>query len=225
MDAALYAYPDVDRPWVRTNFVATVDGSSQDSEGVSGALGGDADHRAFTIMRSLADLVLVTAGTARAEGYGPIDVDDLDADLLAGRTPLLALVTRSLDVPEALRTDGVLVITSRSADADAVAGLRADGVDVLQHGQDDVDWPAVLDDLHARGLDHVLCEGGPSLHGELTVADLVDDVCVTIAPVMAAGRGQRIAHADTGVTREMTLAHAVVEDDVVLARWVRARAS
>lgn len=223
MNAELYAYPDSARPWIRTNFVATVDGSSQDSDGVSGSLGGDADQRAFTIMRSLADLVLVSAGTARAEGYGPVDPADLDPVLTGGVPPVLAVVSRSLDVPAALRVRGVVVITSRAADTRAVEGLRADGVEVLQHGDEDVAWTEVLEELASRGLTRLLCEGGPSLHSELLAADLVDEVCLTIAPVMASGQGQRIAHAEAPVDRAMTLGHAVAVDGVLLTRWVRER--
>ena len=211
MDSSLYAYPDDDRTWVRVTFVATLDGSAQDADGVSGSLGGAPDKEAFDVMRALADVVLVTAGTARAEGYGPIDAP-----------PVLALASRSLDVPAALRVDGVLVVTSRSADPDAVEALRADGVEVLQHGDDEVDWPSALADLRSRGLTRVLCEGGPSLHGELAALDLVDELCLTIAPVLAGGDGRRIAHGPPA-GREMRLGHVVQRDDVLLTRWVRAR--
>src|SRR5437763_6912934 len=63
--------PVVDgRPMVRLNMIAAVDGATA-VDGRSGALGGPADHRVFAALRSLADVVLVAAGTVRAEGYGP----------------------------------------------------------------------------------------------------------------------------------------------------------
>ncbi|MCL8251036.1 dihydrofolate reductase family protein [Aeromicrobium fastidiosum] len=208
--ARLYAYPATDRPWVRTNFVATVDGAAHGADGVSGTLGGEADKRVFGVLRSLADVVLVGAGTARDEGYGPADVP-------------IALVTRSLDVPDALRVPGTVVVTTADAPRDRLDAL-GDDVDVVARGTGAIDWTAVLDEFTTRGWLHVLCEGGPSLHGELVGLDLVDEVCLTVAPVVAAGPAPRIAHTDQAVDRSMTLGHALAVDDVLLTRWVRDRA-
>ena len=206
----LYAYPSTDRPWVRSNFVATIDGAAHGADGVSGSLGGAADEQVFGVLRSLADVVLVGAGTARDEGYGPADVP-------------IAVVSRRLDVPEALLVPGTLVVTTAAAPADRLAELRRT-VDVIALGEDGIDWPGVLDQLAARGLTRVLCEGGPSLHGELVGHDLVDEICLTVAPVLASGPAPRIAHSTDAVDRPMTLAHAIAADDVLLTRWVRARA-
>jgi riboflavin biosynthesis pyrimidine reductase len=208
--ARLYAYPIADRPWVRSNFVATIDGAAHGADGVSGSLGGAADEQVFGVLRSLADVVLVGAGTARDEGYGPADVP-------------IAVVSRRLDVPSGLLVPGTLVITTADAPADRIDEL-AGTVDVIALGEGAIDWPAVLDQLAARGLDHVLCEGGPSLHGELVGHDLVDEICLTVAPVLAAGSAPRIAHTADALDRPMTLAHAIAADDVLLTRWVRARA-
>jgi len=206
----LYACPAVDRPWVRTNFVATIDGAAYAEDGRSGSLGGDIDTRVFHVLRSLADVIVVGAGTARTEGYGP------------GDRPI-AVVSRSLDVPERLVVPGQVVITTTDAPADKVADLRRT-VDVITAGEGRIDWPVVLDELSRRGWNHVLCEGGPTLHGELVGLDLVDEVCLTIAPVMASGDAPRIAHGTGGTGRPMTLGHAVDVDGILLTRWVRARA-
>lgn len=205
----LYAYPETDRPWVRTNFVATLDGAAQGSDGVSGSLGGEIDTRVFTVLRELADVVVVGAGTARAEGYGPADVP-------------IAIVSRSLDVPEALMTPGQIVITTADAPEASVARLR-DVVDVIAVGTGVIDWNAAMEALASRGLTHVLCEGGPSLHGDLVDLDLVDEVCLTVAPVLAAGAAPRIAHGSSAADRAMSLGHAITVDDVLLTRWVRDR--
>lgn len=207
--ADLYAYPDIDRPWVRSNFVATLDGAAHAADGVSGSLGGQVDTRVFGVLRSLADVVVVGAGTARAEAYGVGDVP-------------IAVVSRSLDVPEALIVPGQLVITSADAPQDALEQL-AEKVDVIAVGTGAIDWTAVLSALDARGLRRVLCEGGPSLHGDLVALDLIDEVCLTIAPVLAAGDAPRIAHGDGAVDRPMSLGHAIAVDNVLLTRWVRHR--
>ena len=210
MDPDLYAYPDTDRPWVRTNFVCTVDGAAYDADGLTASLGGDADKEVFQLLRRLADVVIVGAGTARIEKYR------------TSRTPL-ALVSRRLDIPDDLVGPGLIVITTTDAPADRVDALRAAGVDVIAHGEMEVDWTAVLDELQARSWRHVLCEGGPTLHGDLVTHDLVDEVCLTIAPTLTSGDAPRIAHSRHAVTHGMRLGHAVPVGDVLLTRWVRDR--
>lgn len=210
MDEALYAYPEVDRPWVRTNFVSTVDGAAYDVTGVTGTLGGDIDSEVFQLLRRLADVVVVGAGTARIEGYRPADVP-------------IAVVSLSLDIPEPLRVPGQVVLTTTDAPPDRRAALRDAGVEVVAHGEVEIDWSAVLADLDARGWRKVLCEGGPTLHGELLRRDLVDEVCLTIAPVVGSGDAPRIAHSRHAVHHDMTLGHAEAVGDVLLTRWVRDR--
>src|SRR5680860_874864 len=77
----MYAYPPSRAPWIRTNFVSTLDGAAYAADGLSGSLGGPADTRVFELLRSLADVIIVGAGTARAEGYGPVKPGEVDADL------------------------------------------------------------------------------------------------------------------------------------------------
>lgn len=211
IDPALYAYPDVDRAWVRVNFVSSVDGSAQGADGVSGTLGTDADQATFDLLRDLCDVVLVSAGTARAEDYGPVD------------DGVLALVSRSLDVPERLRVPEVLVVAPADVDGDKIDALEAAGVEVLTTGDADIDWPAVLDELGRRGLRRVLCEGGPSLLGTLTTLDLVDELCLTLSPVLVAGEGRRISVSDETTDVPLRLAHALDVEGTLLTRWVRDR--
>ena len=101
----LYAYPATDRPWVRTTFVSTLDGAATGTDGKSGTLGGETDTRLFGLLRSLADVLVVGAGTARAEGYADFAVDtDLRTRLGLSPAPTMALVSRSLGIPSSLRT-------------------------------------------------------------------------------------------------------------------------
>jgi len=222
--ADLYAYPDTVRPWVRTNFVASVDGAAQDPDGVSGGLGGEPDARVFKVLRSLCDVVVVGAGTVRAEGYRPISADSVHRELREGLAPapLLAVVSRNLGIPDALVVPGTIVITTASS-PDAMRARLAETVDVIVAGEQEVDWAAVLDVFAARGLSRVLCEGGPSLHGALIEHDVVDEVCVTISPQLVAGTGKRVAHSASPVPRELRLGHCVEDEGVLLTRWVRDR--
>lgn len=205
----LYAYPESARPWVRTNFVSTLDGAAYAGDGKSGSLGGDIDTQVFSVLRSLADVVLVGAGTARTEGYKPSSLP-------------IAIVSRSLDIPEALLVPGQVVITTADAPPARIDSLR-ETVDVIAEGIGHIDWLAVLDNFAARGWPNVLCEGGPTLHGDLTALDLVDEVCLTIAPTLAAGPAPRIAHGRQAWDRPMRLGHVFDVDDVLLTRWVRDR--
>ncbi|MGI9085342.1 MAG: dihydrofolate reductase family protein [Aeromicrobium sp.] len=211
MDPDLYAYPDTDRPWLRTNFVCTVDGGAYDAEGVTASLGGDADHEVFQLLRRLADVVMVGAGTARVEKYG------------TSSSRPLALVSRRLDIPDDLVGPKLVVITTTDAPAGRISQLRDAGVDILAFGEMEVDWAALLDEFTARGWHRVLCEGGPTLHGDLVTRDLVDEVCLTIAPTMTSGDAPRIAHSRHPVIHDMRLGHSVAVGDVLLTRWVRNR--
>ena len=210
MDPDLYAYPVTDRPWLRTNFVSTVDGAAHDVSGVTASLGGDADQEVFQLLRKLADVVMVGAGTARIEKY-------------RSSSKPLALVSRRLDIPERVIGPNLIVITTTDAPSDRVNALRAAGAEVMAYGEIDIEWSAVLDDFDARGWRHILCEGGPTLHGDLVSKDLVDEVCLTIAPTLTSGDAPRIAHSRLAVDHAMTLAHAVPVGDVLLTRWVRDR--
>ena len=226
--AEVYAHPvraddrGAPRPWVRLNFVSTVDGSVTGSEGVSGDLGGSADHDAYMAMRNACDVVLVGAGTARAEEYGRITPESVDVARrgAAGLAPVpaLAVVSARLDVPTSLLGDGTVVVTTTRAAADP--GLEAD---LLAVGDEEIDWPAALAAFAERGWHRVLCEGGPHLAGTLAAADLVDEVCLTVAPELAGGDGPRLTNGAPPLGRPLRLGHVVVAGDVLLTRWLRDR--
>ncbi|GAA2090556.1 pyrimidine reductase family protein [Aeromicrobium tamlense] len=222
--ADLYAYPESHKPWLRTNFVASVDGGVQNSQGLSGTLGGEQDARLFQVLRSLADVVVVGAGTARAEGYRPIGADAIHETLREDRprVPQLAVVSRHLDIPESLLTPGLMVITPAASDAERRQEL-SQSVEVIVAGEHEVDWPAVLDAFAARGLDRILCEGGPDLHGTLVDLDLVDEVCLTVSPHLLGGAAKRMTEGARPVELPMRLGHAIDDDGVLLTRWVRDR--
>lgn len=219
----LYAYPDdLERPWMRTDFVSTVDGAAWTRDGTSGDLGGSVDKAAFSMMRDLADVIVVGAGTARIEGYRALTEKSVDQGVRArhGLTPIPALVvvSRGLDIPAALIDGGAVVLTSADAPAQRLADLQ-ERADVIIAGGDHIDWSTALGVFDQRGWRRVLCEGGPSLHGDLLAAGAVDEICLTIAPTVASGPAARIAHAADPIDRSARLGHAVTVDDVLLTRW------
>lgn len=221
----LYAFPETDRPWLRANFVSTIDGAAYGLEGKTGSLGGEADHDVFTMQRNLCDVVLVGAGTTRTEGYRAITAKTVDGEvrrsLGLAPVPVLAVVSHSLRLPASLNVAGTIVITTQH-DLAAHGGLLADGVSTIVAGASKIDWPSAFATLGDRGLRKINCEGGPTLHGDLVASDLVDEICLTIDPSLAAGSAPRISHSPSAVHRTMRVAHVRQVGDVVLTRYLRA---
>lgn len=226
--AACYAYPD--GLWVRANMVTSLDGAVA-VDGRAGGLSGAADRLLFHVLRSLADVILVGAGTARAERYGLAKPGSTWSQLRQGRpaTPPIAVVTRdiSLDLhSQLIRGDDSLpktiVLTTSRAPADRVAAA-AKTAHVIVAGDDEVSAHAAIDKLAALGHRRILVEGGPTLLGQLISANLVDDLCVTISPLIAGGQGPRmiVQHGPVDVTR-LRLATLIEDDGFLLCRYVRA---
>lgn len=225
---SLYAPPS--SPWLRANMISTLDGAATGADGRSGSINGDADLRVFEVLRSLADVVLVGAGTARAEGYGPLRTAP---GLLPGRTargqaphPALALVTARGAVPDALlRTepeDAPYVVTV--AGSPGLADLRRLlPPDRLLVHDDEVDLARAVHELGDRGLAQVLAEGGPSLLGDLLAAGLVDELCLTTSPVVVGGPAPRVVNGQDWLAVDAAPDLLLHAGGVVLGRWVLRR--
>ena len=67
---------------------------------------------------------------------------------------------------------------------------------MLELGATEVDLAQLVDDLAGRGLPRLLCEGGPHLHRDLLAAGLVDELSLTLAPVVICGVGARTTSGD-----------------------------
>ena len=236
--AGLYAYPDLGAPpvrWLRANMVASLDGAASVG-GRSGGLSNEADQQVFAMLRAHADVILVGAGTARAEGYGPVRPESEGlrwAWLRDGRPPSapIAVITRALDLDlgGALLADApaharTIVITTESA----VPGRRAAAArtaDVIVAGEASVDLKAAVDALAERGHQRISCEGGPHLLGQLADAGLLDELCLTISPLLAGPGADRIVTGGLpmprGGTLPFTLAHALEDESHLLCRYVR----
>ena len=220
--AEAYAYPR--ERWLRANFVSSLDGAAY-IEGRSGGLSSPDDMRIFGLLRVLADVVLVGAGTARAEEYKPARRRPSLAALREGRpeTATIALVTRTLglNLASALFTETppdarTIVITCAASDAD----LRAEAAkvaDVIVAGEETVDLAEALDALEKRGLSRVLCEGGPRLLGDLKAADLLDELCLSLSPTLAGPGASRIIAGEPSSAHRMRLGHVISGDDGFLS--------
>lgn len=221
------------RPWVAVNMVCTADGAAVDPTGVSGKLGGDADTKAFGALRSVADVIVAGASTVKAEDYGPARVtpERREARVARGQapTPPIAVVTGSLHLDPGMRlfTSGgprPLVLTTEASDPAARQRL-APVADVVLAGREQVDWRLALAALAERtGARVVLVEGGPSVVGQLVADDLIDELCLTVAPLLAGGAAPRVAHGDPPPEmRRAQLAHLVEDEGELLLRYVAAR--
>ncbi|HET9059253.1 MAG TPA: pyrimidine reductase family protein [Acidimicrobiales bacterium] len=180
------------RPYIRTNMISSLDGAVAVA-GRSGGLGGPADRSLFHLLRALADVVLVGAGTVRIERYGPprLPPELQEMRLAHGRlaVPAVAIVSQSanLDWSWPLFTENPvrpIIITPGNTDATALARAR-EAADVLTTGAGGVDLEAAMKALAERGVGHVLCEGGPTLNTSLAAAGLVDELCLTLSPQLA----------------------------------------
>jgi riboflavin biosynthesis pyrimidine reductase len=247
--ARLYAYPPVNArpaPWVRANMIASVDGAA-DLNGRSGGLSGDADRLVFSVLRSLADVILVGAGTARAEKYRLAGQGQIWTALRQGQppTPPIAVVTSQLDLdldgPLLADTDDqarTILLTTQAAPAArrAAAAARAD---VILAGRDSVTPAAAVDALAARGHRRILVEGGPNLLRQITDAGLLDELCMTFSPVLEGGAAGRILApapsspappptsptpfmgAGQGTATGLALAHVLEDSGSLLCRYLR----
>jgi riboflavin biosynthesis pyrimidine reductase len=212
---------------VRVNMVNSLDNEAAFNGRVA-AISDATDHRLLLNLRAYADVILVGAGTVRAEAYGPVILRD---DQRRSRTerlgmsaePPVAVVTTRGVLPAESRLFGVtprpIVITTRAAAASAPA---TDDHDVIVAGDDHVDLPVAISALRERGFRRVLCEGGPSLLQSLAECDLIDEMCVTVSPMVAGGQGGT-SGAPTGLTepRRLRLAHVLSHNDFLYLRYTR----
>jgi riboflavin biosynthesis pyrimidine reductase len=227
--AEIYAYPD--RLWVKANFVASVDGAVT-ADGKSAGLSGAADRLVFTVLRSLADVVVAGAGTVRAERYRQAQPRELWQQLRAGRPPAppVAVVTRRLDLDLSERLFGqgpglarTIVITTELAGEDRLKEVSR-VADVVVAGKETVTAKAAIGALSARGHRKILVEGGPMLLGQLAAEQLLDELCLTVSPVLEGGHAAGRVTARRGPTEvtQMRLASVLEDDGFLLSRYVRA---
>ncbi|TFC82580.1 pyrimidine reductase family protein [Cryobacterium cheniae] len=227
-----YRVPDRTQPHLRVNFIASLDGAATRA-GVSGGLGNADDRLVFDTLRMLADVLVVGAGTVRAEGYGGIRLGPADAAWrvrhgLPAQPPVAVVSSRlDLDPGHPLFTDAAvrpLVVTHAASPLGRRAEL-AEVADVLVCGEEAVDPRRMRADLARRGFAQMLCEGGPNLFGAMIEADCVDELCLTVSPVLEGGPAGRISAGVAAVTREMSLLHVLTAGDMLFLRYARREAS
>ena len=211
-------YDPGENPSVRAGFVLSTDGGVA-LGGTSRTLQTPADALAFSTLRAVSDAVVVGAGTARAEDYGPVRPRQAGQAWRAARDlppqPPLVLVSRSLALdPRARCFEGPSIVVTCAA-----AQGRDRFPDVLVAGEQEVDLPEAVRQLADRGVTRLLCEGGPSLLTAMLQAGLVDELCLTHTPLLL-GRAPTLLTDAVEPAVGLDLRHLVDGGDgVLLARY------
>lgn len=206
---AYAAEPAEDGLWVRINMVSSLDGSAQGDNGVTDSINNPADKRVFHALRSYADVVVVGAGTARTENYGPADKP-------------LVVVSRTGEINERLlqapRGSVILATVEHAAGLEAArAALGEENVMIL--GGYSIDFTALRRELAARGWTQILGEGGPHVLRDLLAVGVVDELCLTIVPRIVGGEHLRIVEGQP-VDVELDPVLLLEEEGTLLGRWV-----
>lgn len=214
------------RPWVVANMVMSADGAYA-SSGTSRAISSDADREMFHLLRATSDVILVGAGTARAERYRrpstPAEYTALRGRLGLTPAPRLAVVSRTASFPPDqpfLTGEGEDPVVFVPRDRELVGW--PDPVELRRVGADHVDLMELLASLYDDGARVVLCEGGPHLLGELVARRLLDEYYLTLAPVLIGGTETGLLGDTAQLHRDMDL-HRVIEADGHLMLTYRAK--
>jgi 5-amino-6-(5-phosphoribosylamino)uracil reductase len=229
----LYSHPaEQNGVRLRANFIASLDGGATVG-GTTGRLGGPDDRALFFLLRELADVILIGAGTVRAEGYAGArpSVAERQSRQMRGQSevPLLAIVTRSgrlnHDLPVFARTEVPPLVLTCAAATEQTGQRLAGLAHVVDCSDDDptrVDEAAMLAALADRGMHRVLTEGGPMLFGSFVERNLLDELCLTIAPNLVGGQASRIVTGAGQVLTGMRCLHVLTDQDGYLyTRYVK----
>ncbi|WP_107059338.1 dihydrofolate reductase family protein [Streptomyces sp. NRRL F-5126] len=226
----LYTYP-AGRTWLAVNFVSSADGAVE-LGGQARPLSTPPDREVLQLGSDLADVLLIGATTAMVEGFHGVHPDRRTRERRRRHgladVPPTAVVTTGHGLPaDAPVITGAqvptLVLTCEAAPVDVRRAWTAAGAEVIVAGEGSVDLTAAVAALAGRGLRRIDCEGGPHLFGALTEAGLVDELRLTLSPVLAAGPAGRIAASPLATPVDLHLASALAEADTLLLRYLAQR--
>jgi riboflavin biosynthesis pyrimidine reductase len=223
----LYAYPAA-RKWLVANYVASADGGVE-VDGLARRLSNPPDRQVLQLGSDLADVLLVGATTAMVESFRGVHPDETTRERRQRHelreVPPTAVVTtgRSLPADAPVITHArtpTLVITCATAPVAKQKAWEDAGAELLITGEHTVDLAAAIRELTDRGLTRIDCEGGPHLFGSLLAADLVDELRLTISPLLISGTAARIASGFPLEPIDLELASVLAQDGVMLLRYL-----
>ena len=219
------------RPWLMINMIASADGAIA-VDGTSEALSNPADEAVFSAVRACADWIVAAAGTVRAERYGLPRPKEASrrARRAAGRAerPRLAVVSASLDLDLSLPLfaeqrpgdDQPVILTGTETAPEAIERLEAVS-EVVRLPSSRPQPAEILAELDRRGAQVVLSEGGASFNAQLADAGVIDELCLSIAPLVAGGASGRIVHGSTRtVPLRMCVDHLLEASDTLFVRYL-----
>jgi riboflavin biosynthesis pyrimidine reductase len=213
-------------PVLRANMVTSADGAVS-VDGRSRGLSGPADRMLFTVLRSMADVILVGAGTVRVERYRPVQADEIWTALRPPGAPVPAIAVVSgrlnLEPGSHLLTGAApdaqtIVITTAAAPADRRAAI-ARHARVIEAGRDQLDLAAAVAALRSFGYANIVTEGGPTLLGQLAEGGLLDELCLTTSPLLTAGHASRSIISPAAIVARMSLAHVLTDSGFLFSRY------
>jgi riboflavin-specific deaminase-like protein len=208
-----------DGPWLAVNMVSSLDGRAT-RDGRSGGLSSPADQAIFHALRARADAVMVGAGTARAERYGAIVRDPAvraAREAPGQRPPLAVVASHSLRIDPALplladRGSRVVVLTSSDEELPASAAT----VSYIRGGS----LAEQLGELRqSYGVRTILCEGGPTLNGTLFAGGLVDELLLSLTPLMLGGAEPLTILSGPPATTELELVQLTEHEGQLYMRY------
>jgi riboflavin biosynthesis pyrimidine reductase len=225
-----YAIPDRAVQRVRANFIASVDGAAT-HEGRTGGLNNADDKKVFDMLRMMCDVLLVGAGTLRTEGYAELRLEDPAVAWRLGQglpaQPTLAIVSGRLglapEMPALARAPTRAIIFTHGQSSSELRQRLSGTADVVVCGDRAVEPRTMLAALAQRALLQVLCEGGPHLLGTLIEADCIDELCLTLSPVVENGSAGRITAGAPLSPRRMRLLQVITAGDMLMLRYERIR--
>jgi riboflavin biosynthesis pyrimidine reductase len=193
-----YPYP-VAGIWLRANMVSSVDGAAT-IDGRAGGLGNKTDQQVLGLLRALADVVIAGAGTVTAEGYGPgrarPEYQELRAAAGQPPAPGMVVVSRRLELDFESRyfteaTQPPIVVTCEAAPPDRLVAAQK-VAQVVVAGAESVSAALMVEALAGLGHRRLLCEGGPTLLAQVAADGMLDEVCLTLSPMLVGGPSPRI---------------------------------
>ena len=223
---AAYAYPQQvsERPWLRANMIASADGAAT-LAGRAGGLGNPTDQRLLGLLRALSDVVIAGSGTVITEGYGPARVRDeyraVRAEAGQPPAPVMAVVSNQLRLDFSSRyfTDErqrPIVITCEAAPPDRMQAAHQ-VADVIVAGAKVVEPPLLVEALAERGYRRLLCEGGPTFLGDVAANGALDELCLTVSPMLVGGPSRRVLDGPViDPPSRLDLTQLLIDDDQLL---------
>ena len=223
------------RPWVLLNMVNSIDGFIS-FEGRAGGLSGPADKSIYQIIRGLADIILVGAGTVRAENYRPPRTPEgALAEFRESRgqqkRPRIAVVSGELNLDpemglfsENLPEDKPPLIYTKSGSVEKNGSNFSSFAEVIDFPGEELDISKILEDILKQNGKIVVCEGGPTLNSKLLPAGLIDEFCLSVAPRAVGGETfPLLLEQAVDSPTELSLDRVLFEDEFLFCRYLTIR--